>query len=273
MFVEKLSNLDETCKFQSTRIMRKIVGDQLKLYRYIDDYLKAYCEFYDLNYAEVLRIRYKFSQRYIKDLGNFEKYGKYPHQLECEQFTLTRIEYDVVLILSFLLEKHRFEIALWLANQQYEGKILMIGIGPGVELGIIKEYLGCSVSLIGFDLDLSGYVLEKYRGIVSQECFYPGDERFDMVLLIEIIEHLMSPVVLLKDALSVLNKNGRILLTTAIDVPQFDHLCNFQPKQIFKMLGGHEMICEEFITCEHKMNASDILSKNELVVARRAAKK
>jgi SAM-dependent methyltransferase len=273
VFVEEISQLDETCKFQSSRIIRKLNGEQLKLYEYIDDYLREYCEANDLDCGDVLKIKDKFSRHYIKDLNNFEKYGKYPYELKGNKFTLTRIEYDVILIVSFLLEKHRFEIAYWLASQEFEGNILSVGVGPGVELGIIIEYLGCKVTLIGYDLDVNDYVLERYHGAVKKEYFHPDSKRFDTVLLIEIVEHLSNPHALLKDAISVLDKDGQILLTTAIDIPQFDHLYNFKSKQIVKMLGDRGVTCLEFKVVNHIQNVETVSSKNELVIAARVDEK
>ena len=50
-----------------------------------------------------------------------------------------RLEYDIILLLSYLIEKHRFEIIKSILARGY-GKILFIGSGPSLELAIVKHY-------------------------------------------------------------------------------------------------------------------------------------
>ncbi len=269
MLVEQLGLVDTACKFQSTRILRRLDDRQLQLYKYIDTYMGEYCDANNLSIEAVLAAKEKFTKRYLNDLAHFSESGHYPVQPVCTTFTLTRIEYDIVLILSFLLERHRFAIADWLAQQHYSGSILSVGIGPGVELGIITEYLGNKVSLLGFDLDVSPYVMSRYDDMIKKEHFSPGSECFDFILLIEILEHLVDPTELLNNTISVLKQGGRMLLTTAIDMPQFDHVYNFTPEEIKEMLAQRNMTCTELITITHQMNTHSVTSKNELVVAQR----
>jgi len=272
VLIEEISRLDEACKFQFSRMKRSLQDEDLKLYEYIDGYLESYCRFNDISIEDVLKIKDKFAQRYINDLKNFEQSGSYPYQIPIDNFVLSRTEYDVVLILSFLLEKHRFKIARWLVSQKFEGNLLAVGIGPGVEFGIIKEFCGNEVSLTGYDLELSDYVLNRYRGEVNKEFFSPGSEYFSMVLLVEILEHLSNPLELLKNAISVLDNNGSILLTTAVDMPQFDHLYNFSSGQIVEMLSDEGMAVEKFETVQHQINIGQIASSNELVVAKKVVR-
>ena len=54
-------------------------------------------------------------------------------------FKLSRLEYDIILLLSYLIEKHRFEIIKSILAKRIYGKILFIGSGP-LELAIVKHY-------------------------------------------------------------------------------------------------------------------------------------
>lgn len=273
MLIEEISRLDETCKFQFSRMRRSLKEEDVKLYKYINGYLESYCRFNDLSIDDVLKIKDKFAQRYINDLKAFEQTGSYPYQIPFDNFELSRTEYDVVLILSFLLEKHRFKIARWLVNQKFEGELLAVGIGPGVEFGIIKEFCGNEVSLTGYDMELSDYVLNRYTGEVKKQFFSPGSECFSMVLLVEILEHLENPLELLRNTISVLDNNGSMLLTTAVDMPQFDHLYNFSAGQIVDMLGNEGMAVENIETVHHQLNIGHIASSNELILAKKVVVK
>ena len=46
--------------------------------------------------------------------------------------------------------------------------------------------------------------------------------------MIELLEHLSEPYILLEKCQKVLSEKGKIFLTTATNIPQFDHLYNFE---------------------------------------------
>lgn len=269
MFIDELCLLDQACRFQLSRIRRSLSEYDLRIYAYIDQYLKEYCEYNTLSIADVWNARKKFIQRYLKDLEVFEHTGHYPHVVEKKEFNLSRIEYDLVLISSFLLEKHRFEIARWLGQQDYNGTLVCVGVGPGVEIGIITECLGLEVKVVGYDLDLSEFAIRRFPGVLHKKFFSSSEGIFDTILLLEVLEHVSDPRELLLQSAKALRSGGKILLTTAIDIPQFDHLYNFKAGEVISMIENYSMEVSDIKTIKHLMNISNVKSENEVVVAKK----
>jgi hypothetical protein len=268
MFIEKLAQIDSACDFQQGRLRRFLSEKEQTLYRYIDGYLDDYCQFYGLTPIDVKQVRVGFARQYQLDLANFVDSRKYPLQLQDQIWTGGRVEYDVVLILSFLLEKHRFRMASWLAGQLHEKDILCIGIGPGVELGIVSEFLaGNSRKVVGYDVTVSDFVRSRYGDSVRQEYYHAAEKRYEAIILIEILEHLVEPESLISLAAKSLSANGRMFLTTAIDIPQFDHLYNFAPGEIVGMLAKNDLQVASLVEVGHVLNISSVRPANELVIA------
>lgn len=270
MFIEEIARLDASCDFQQSRLRRSLTESELALYDYIDRYLRDYCKFCQLSAADVLAARERFTSRYQKDLLNYEAHGKYPYQLGIPPLGITRAEYDLVLILSFLIEKHRFRIASWLSGKIPGEDVLCVGVGPGVELGIIAEFQPSGARrILGYDVDVSEFVARRYASSVRRGYFSPDGMEYDDILLIEILEHLADPEDLLRSASRALKPHGRMILTTAIDIPQFDHLYNFVPGEIVSLLSRSDLDVEELIAVEHVLNIRKVSSANELVIARK----
>jgi 2-polyprenyl-3-methyl-5-hydroxy-6-metoxy-1,4-benzoquinol methylase len=271
MFIDEIAKIDGACDFQQSRLRRSLSEGETQLYEYIDQYLYDYCKFCRFSPIDVIQARGKFVSSYQQDLLGYEKYRKYPYQLEIPQtIKLTRVEYDVILILSFLIEKHRFRIASWLSGRAFEKSVLCVGVGPGVELGILKEFHGsATLQVLGFDLEVSEFVANRYGASVHQGHFSPDRKRYDAILLIEILEHLPNPESLIRSASQALKPGGQIVLTTAIDIPQFDHLYNFAPEEIIGLLSKSGLAVEELLKVEHVLNIRTVSSANELVVARK----
>jgi 2-polyprenyl-3-methyl-5-hydroxy-6-metoxy-1,4-benzoquinol methylase len=94
-----------------------------------------------------------------------------------------------------------------------------------------------------------------------------GEIKYDAILLIEVLEHLAKPQSLVSQAAKSLTEYGRMFLTTAIDIPQFDHLYNFIPGEIINMLGSNGLQVDSIVEVCHIVNLSKVYSANELVVA------
>ena len=60
----------------------------------------------------------------------------------------------------------------WLALKTFSDKaILAEGVGPGVQIGVILDFLGCSCVIEGYDLDFSDYVSNRYGDKIRKELF------------------------------------------------------------------------------------------------------
>jgi len=123
-----------------------------------------------------------------------------------------------------LLQEH-----LGYANRQ---KVLDIGCGDGYVLGNIMNSIGFTIG-IGFDpeldTDLMHQVMESNPGyiLVNQKSFLDG-MRFDLVLLLDVLEHVDDDLDLLSNIVSDLAApSGHLLIT----VPAFSSL--FSPHDVF----------------------------------------
>ena len=254
---------------QKSSLFLELNNEDKDLYQFVDSYLKDYCDFFGLTVDDVNGIKERFSIGYRNDIENFLETGKYPNQLIPEvQRTLDRIEYDIILISSYLLEKHRFSILKWLASKEFlDKKILTVGVGPGVEIGVILEFLGSSCAIKGYDIDLGDFVIARYGNKVKKEMFLGSTEKFDTVVLIEILEHLSAPLELLDICSKSMAGNGRLYATTALDIPQFDHLYNFRENEIVDLCDRCGLTVIQAKKIEHGTILSKINSVNEVIEA------
>ena len=269
MFIEEIIKNDKLLQFYYNRLRLEINKNDIYLYKYIDNYFFQYCKFNNISINFILKTRNKFSKRYQTDIKNFEDSGKYPFQLSNQNFKINRIEYDIILILSFLTEIHRFRIAYWLSKLNYGREILVVGCGPGVELGIIREFCGYTNSNFHlYDINSSPFVEDKFSCKINNEYFMGSDIlKFTDILLIEILEHLSDPYVLIENVSNSLINYGNVYLTTANNMPQFDHLYNFKIGEINNFLQVANLNLSSYEILDHHYLTSNIKPSNELIVA------
>jgi 2-polyprenyl-3-methyl-5-hydroxy-6-metoxy-1,4-benzoquinol methylase len=109
-------------------------------------------------------------------------------------------------ILSPWLRKHRIKAV----KPYLQGKILDYGCGIGTLADICsdKAYMGVDI-----DEESIRIATGKHPGLTfSTEL--PGDELFDIIVMLAVIEHIKEPVELLEKISSLLKPDGKILLTT-----------------------------------------------------------
>lgn len=109
-------------------------------------------------------------------------------------------------LLSSWLRKKRFEAV----RPYLHGKILDVGCGVGAlsELVPPDSYFGVDIDEESLQIARKKYT--RYRF----EKDYPENLQFDTIVLIAIIEHIKTKHDFLKHLLSMLTKNGRIVITT-----------------------------------------------------------
>ena len=152
-------------------------------------------------------------------------------QKKKNKFSLSRVEYDVVLLLSFLIEKHRFEIIKLFVKEKYKGKILIIGSGPSLELALLKFFLNIKNKIEAYDTSFNSFV-KKFKKEYKKRKYVQNHKKYDVIVLIEFLEHLTKPYEFLFKLKKSLFRNGKVILTTAINIPQFDHLYNFKKMRL-----------------------------------------
>lgn len=107
-------------------------------------------------------------------------------------------------------------------------KVLDLGFFPGTLIRELKELLGEQVWCYGAGLKVDPQV-EQEVGPYVEDCFYKefdpyygdtheqlkiDDGSMDVVVANEIIEHLISPLVLIKEGARVLREGGKFVITT-----------------------------------------------------------
>lgn len=203
-----------------------------KLYNNLIKYIDKYIAYHSLSESEVATYYLNYIRQYNKDVRNFDKTRKYPLQISDSVKIPTRIPYNIILLLSTILTVHRFKIMQLIQGQTiFSEKSLFIGIGPGLELHLLRNKLQ---NIVAYDLTLDPFLQEYHREVIFRNEYFNGngEEQFDSIFLIELLEHLQDPFELLTNCEKVLRPNGRIYLTTATNIPQFDHLYNFEPDHL-----------------------------------------
>jgi SAM-dependent methyltransferase len=156
---------------------------------------------------------------------------------------IDRDAYNLALLLSIPLTNHRFEIMqrldAFLAEccRKPAGRIVSIGTGTGYELqrmaGLPDEW-----TIESYDIDESvqrdaRHFLE-YFGVtrpVQLEREFPLDDRspelrqrYDAMVLCELLEHLTDPAAALRSVRQCLTSAGRAFVTMAVNIAQEDHV-------------------------------------------------
>lgn len=249
--------------------VRARASDSPGLYRKIENYVTRYLLACGRSASDALAAYERFLRRYMEDVSHFVATGCYPTQ--APDGPIGRWEYDAALLLSVLVTEHRYRIMqLVAAHSDTAGRTAVVGVGAGLEVELLKPS-GCE--LHGWDLSLSDAVARLHEDVFLHEAPFPegASGRFDRIFLIELLEHVSEPYELLAQCAQALRPGGRIVLTTATNIPQFDHVINFpadhaQFRERVEMLGLG-IVSEEDIP--HRWVASHIDSRNRFFVLER----
>ena len=231
-----------------------------KLYNEVSSYLEKYTAYNNISPEKAEEIYTNYITHYNKHCKNFCKTLKYPTESGITNYSISREEYDIVLLLSVLFTPHRFRIMQLLHDGPEAEKALFIGLGPGLEMFITKEKFK---EIHAYDLSVNKFLFSEFPKVHLNIELYTGQNEnyFDSIYLIELLEHLEDPYDLLKVCYNSLKKGGKVMLTTATDIPQFDHLYNFPKDHIdfeerIKLLGFKinfkEMVSHNYLTMELK---------------------
>ena len=217
-------------KFANSKLL-KSEGVDLELISIIESYFQSYIDYNQLTDAEVLNYYNNFVQNYSEDLENYRKHGKYPFELKITR-SVSRVEYDIALIISILLSPVRYQIISNLYNdaKQYKGRSIVIGIGSGIDLEVIcKSKEGLS-DIEAYDIELNPFIKHYFgdTGAIHVANFEGvSGEKADRIIAIELLEHLEDPYGFIELVSSSLKGGGEFVFTTATAMPQYDHLYDF----------------------------------------------
>ena len=163
-----------------------------KLYAILENYSMAYiAERSDL-YGASYEIYFNYIRSYNKDMKIFVETGKYPLELDANRASLSRYEYDIILLFSCLFSEHRFRIMQLINEQSIIANCgLFIGCGPGLEIELVKNSIQ---KLYAFDLSINDFLLTKHPTVHFKEAYFTGEDenlRYDSIYLIELLVHLL----------------------------------------------------------------------------------
>lgn len=200
-----------------------------KVLEIITNYFVSYISYFNLSNEQVVDKHTKFLTEYNSHLKEFKKTNQYPSQNQII-VKKERLDYDLVLLCSAFLSYHRYCIIETLyrkINVQVNQSILVVGVGPGIELALLNHK---SKNIFAYDTDIGIFIKNTFPEVSFFEKYfvYEPEKLYDYILLIELLEHLEDPEYLLTEAMRSLQDNGRIHFTTAVNIPQFDHLYNFK---------------------------------------------
>ena len=225
-----------TTELLATKRLFTILSDQVKAASYFDTdlynqlitFTDAYINYHKLDPKEVTTFYLSYIKAYNKDARLFDETGKYPLELDSERGEPSRKAYSIILLLSTVLTAHRFRIMqLIKAKTLTSDSGLFIGCGPGVEIELVRSMIE---NLKAYDLTLDPFLADHFVEAVDFRNEYfdgSGTATYEQIYLIELLEHLCDPFALLADCKKVLAKGGQLFLTTATNIPQFDHLYHF----------------------------------------------
>lgn len=230
-------------------------------YKKILTFFDSYIQFHQLELNYIIEVYLKFLKKYKNDCIEFVKTDKYPYLLSQDEGVISRQDYDLVLILSTLLTEHRFQIMenVYCTNCN---DTLVIGIGPGIELLFING----GKNIDAYDLEISDWLKKCFPSINFFEKIYSKKvkKKYNTIYLIELLEHLENPYNLLEDCFESLYKNGELRLTTATNIPQFDHKYNFELSHIHfeKKLNEMGFYIKNKAVIKHKLKNNKFDSYN-----------
>ncbi len=215
-------------EIQYTKLLENNTIDN-KILGILTDYFVSYISYFNLSDEQISDKHIEFLNEYRLHLREFEKTQKFPYQNK-RNSKKERLDYDIPLLCSSFLTYHRYCIFETLYNKINAGlnqSVLVIGVGPGIELAILKDK---SEDISAYDTDIAAFIKKTFPEVYFSEkrFVYEPNKLYDKILLIELLEHLGNPGILLTDVMKSLKPHGRIHFTTAVNIPQFDHVYNFE---------------------------------------------
>ena len=185
----------------------------------------------------------------FKSQIKFMRTGKYPISSASDAMNdiysneKKMLSYMIGLALSQYLWSTHYEMfshlkSAFVKNINYINKYLEIGPGHGLFLKNAIDILNEDVQLTAVDispisLDVSESIIKYFhpnRGvnfIRADMLDLDVNEKYDFIVMGEVIEHVENPVSLLVKISKLLSNNGKAFLSTCVNCPAIDHVYHF----------------------------------------------
>ncbi|MCC7050397.1 MAG: class I SAM-dependent methyltransferase [Bacteroidia bacterium] len=150
------------------------------------------------------------------------------------------------LLLSQVLWKHHYAIFLFFSRNflNYSGnckKYLEVGGGHGLfiseaikQLPTVADFTLLDISPTSIEVSKKFVKHDFVNYILSDVFEYNPESKFDFITMGEVLEHVEDPVALLKKLKSLLNKGGKLFITTPTNAPSIDHIFLFRDENDVK---------------------------------------
>ncbi|REJ76307.1 MAG: class I SAM-dependent methyltransferase [Acidobacteria bacterium] len=146
------------------------------------------------------------------DISEFERI--YPP--EYHAFEFSEQEFGLVYRIRRKLEAKR--LLRWCTGLKQKARILDVGCGDGFHLGLLEEFGEESWELEGIDLDQRAVDIGRKQGLNirhgSLETLQMPESHYDLIILVQTLEHVAEPVELLQKIRSLLRPGGRLVVVT-----------------------------------------------------------
>lgn len=234
------------------------------IYSRLGNYFDDYCAYYAIDSQRVIMSYNNFVSHYMTHLKKFDQLGEYPYESSKDPLILNRIDYDIALILSILLEPVRHQIFNNVLNSykiiENKARILFVGIGPGIELELLPDELN---KIEAYDLEIAEFPKKRFvKFNLKEELFDKELTAFDNIYCIELLEHIPNPELLVKNLSDSLKPGGNLYLTTASNMPQFDHMINFHDRPFDNSLEEMSLEIIKKVNFMHGYNGKNSESYN-----------
>jgi len=189
--------------------------------------------------------------------GYFMLYDKYSCKNQAEAYEKVYSKPEIMryyinaLLISQLLWKHHFNMLRYfrqtlsaIAYRSDNFRVLDVGSGHGLFSWVIKTQVPSYGSID--ILDISTTSLEMTRRMIGDEGIsYLHTElsqanpvnKYELIILGEILEHMDDPIAMLQDAMKLLSSKGMIFFTVPTNAPAIDHVYLFRNKaDVMKMI-------------------------------------
>jgi SAM-dependent methyltransferase len=267
VFFEGLLKANRKLKMDYEDVAAEQTESEARVRAVTAEFLEGYAAFNHID-RETANASYMVTiGRFVRDIREFIGTGKYPLELDPKQWGLGRTDYDLVLMLSVLVTRHRCAIMEEILKTSFPGRPLVIGVGSGLELNFIQAPEGGEA----YDLYINPFARQAFpKWNFHQEWYHPSGAHFGSVYAIELLEHLSEPYAFVESCHKSLAPGGRLVTTTATDVPQFDHRYNFVSDDDFEQrlhALGFELELKRSIA--HECPQTDIAARNVFYVFRK----